>query len=144
MRSKLEASEALEKSFKTGAGASYDIDFISSFLPVKHGVDEKQGTVRDRLWRCADRGLLEKNDAAALDHAAEFLRTVEHVVRLVVGRARKWLPATEHARRVAERLTSRILQQEFPGGLEAELARTFGEVRSIYERVLSPTGSQAV
>jgi len=144
MRSKLEASEALEKSFKTGAGASYDIDFISSFLPVKHGVDEKQGTVRDRLWRCADRGLLEKNDAAALDHAAEFLRTVEHVVRLVVGRARKWLPATEHARRVTERLTSRILQQEFPGGLEAELARTFGEVRSIYERVLSPTGSQAV
>jgi glutamate-ammonia-ligase adenylyltransferase len=136
MRTKLESTEA-EKSFKTSPGATYDIDFLTSFLLVKHCVRDKQGSLRDRLWRCVASGLLEKADAAALDHAAELLRTVEHVVRLMVGRARKWLPATEHARQVTEKLTSQILRREFPQGLEAELGQTCSEVRRIYERVLS-------
>jgi glutamine synthetase adenylyltransferase len=88
------------------------------------------------LWRCAALGLLEKADAAALDHAAELLRTVEHVSRLVVGRAIKWLPATEYGRRVTEKLTGQVLQREFPDGLESELERTCSGVRKIYERVL--------
>ncbi len=81
-------------------------------------------------------GLLDKSDAAVLDHAAELLRTVEHVSRLVVGRAGKWLPATEHGRQVTEKLTGQILGREFPEGLESELMRTFGRVRAIYEQVL--------
>jgi hypothetical protein len=72
----------------------------------------------------------------ALDRAAELFRTVEQAVRLVVGKARKSLPATEHGRCAAERLTSRLLRREFAGGLEAELARTMAEVREIYERVV--------
>jgi [glutamine synthetase] adenylyltransferase / [glutamine synthetase]-adenylyl-L-tyrosine phosphorylase len=136
MRTKLEAAEAPAKTFKYSPGAIYDIDFITSFLLVKHGVWDKQGSLRDRLWRCVTVGVLDKSDAGVLDHAAEFLRTVEHVTRLVVGRAVKWLPATEHGRKITEKLTSQILEREFPGGLENELDRTFGKVRSIYERVL--------
>jgi len=136
MRIKLQTADGIEKSFKTSAGAIYDIDFLSSYLLVKHGVNHKGGTLRDRLWRCADAGVLEKSDAAVLDHAAELLRTVEHVVRIVVGRARKWLPATEHARQVTEKLVGQILVREFPGGLEAELSRTCGSVRAIYQHVL--------
>ena len=48
MRTKLE--NAAEKSFKTSPGATYDIDFLSSFLLVRHGVRNKQGSLRDRLW----------------------------------------------------------------------------------------------
>ncbi len=36
--------------------------------------------------------------------SARFLRTVEHVVRLVSGRARKWLPVAEHPRRCVQKL----------------------------------------
>jgi glutamate-ammonia-ligase adenylyltransferase len=136
MRIKLQTADGIEKSFKTSAGAIYDIDFLSSYLLVKHGVNHKGGTLRDRLWRCADAGVLEKSDAAVLDHAAELLRTVEHVVRIVVGRARKWLPATEHARQVTEKLVGQILGRELSGGLEAELARTCATVRGIYQHVL--------
>jgi glutamate-ammonia-ligase adenylyltransferase len=139
MRTKLELAEAPGRSFKSSPGAIYDIDFMTSFLLVKHGVADKQGSLRDRLWRCAGSGLLEKSDAAALDHAAELLRTVEHVARLVAGRAVKWLPATEHGRQVTEKLTGQILGREFPQGLESELGRTFGKVRAIYERVLLDT-----
>ena len=137
MRNKLETAEAGEKSFKSSAGAIYDIDFLTSFLLVNHSVSDKQGSLRDRLWRCAASGLLDKADAAALDHAAELLRTVEHVVRLVVGRARKWLPMTEHARQVTEELTAQILHREFPDGLESELRRSCAAVRAIYDRVLA-------
>jgi glutamine synthetase adenylyltransferase len=109
---------------------------MTSFLLVKHSVADKRGNLRDRLWRCAASGILDKSTASVLDHAAELLRTVEHVTRLVAGRSSKWLPATEHGRKVAERLTGQILECEFPEGLESELDRTLGNVRAIYERVL--------
>jgi glutamine synthetase adenylyltransferase len=80
---------------------------------------------------------LDKKDAAILDHAAELARTVEHVLRLVVGRNTRWLPAAEHPRQAIETLTAQILHREFPDGLEHELLRTFAEVRNIYERVVT-------
>jgi glutamine synthetase adenylyltransferase len=135
MRTKLETAEP-GKSFKSSPGGTYDIDFITSFMMVKNGVASKRGSLRDRLWRCVSAGRLDKSDAAALDHAAELLRTAEHVSRLVVGRAGKWLPATEHGRQVTEKLSGRILGREFVDGLEAELDATMGNVRIIYERVL--------
>jgi [glutamine synthetase] adenylyltransferase / [glutamine synthetase]-adenylyl-L-tyrosine phosphorylase len=134
MRGKLESGEP---SFKTAPGAIYDIDFISGYLLIKNGIPAKGGTLRDRLWRCASAGFLEKSDAAELDHAAELFRTVEHIVRLAIGRAHKWLPATEHAQHVTERLASQILRREFPDGLEAELVETSSRVRAVFERVLS-------
>jgi [glutamine synthetase] adenylyltransferase / [glutamine synthetase]-adenylyl-L-tyrosine phosphorylase len=136
MRTKLEVAEAPGKNFKSSPGGIYDIDFMTSFLLVKHSVADKRGNLRDRLWRCAASGILDKSTASVLDHAAELLRTVEHVTRLVAGRSSKWLPATEHGRKVAERLTGQILECEFPEGLESELDRTLGKVRAIYERVL--------
>jgi glutamate-ammonia-ligase adenylyltransferase len=141
MRIKLEVAEAPGKSFKASPGAIYDIDFITSFLLIKHRVADKQGSLRDRLWRCATAGLLDKSDAAVLDHAAELLRTVEHVTRLVVGRAGKWLPTTEHGREVTEKLTGQILRRQFPDGLENELSRSFGNVRTIYEQVFANAGT---
>jgi [glutamine synthetase] adenylyltransferase / [glutamine synthetase]-adenylyl-L-tyrosine phosphorylase len=136
MRSKLETAEAGEKNFKTSPGGTYDIDFLASYLLVKHGIPHKGGTLRERLWRVVAAGVLDKGDAAALDHAAEMLRTVEHVVRLVVGRAHKWLPATEHARQVSEQLAARILGRKFSEGLEVELLRTSSRVREIFLRVM--------
>jgi [glutamine synthetase] adenylyltransferase / [glutamine synthetase]-adenylyl-L-tyrosine phosphorylase len=136
MRTKLEVAESPAKSFKYSPGAIYDIDFITSFLLVKHDVGDKRGSLRDRLWRCVSCGVLDQSATGVLDHAAELLRTVEHVARLVVGRAVKWLPATEHGRKVTEKLTGQILECEFPQGLESELDGTCEKVRAIYRRVL--------
>jgi glutamate-ammonia-ligase adenylyltransferase len=136
MRTKLESAESSGKSFKYSPGAIYDIDFITSFLLIRHSVADKRGSLRDRLWRCVDCAVLDKSDAGVLDHAAELLRTVEHVARLVVGRAVKWLSAAEHGRKVTEKLTGQILGCDFPEGLESELDGTFEKVRAIYERVL--------
>ncbi len=139
MRAKL-ATSGVQDSLKTSPGAIYDIDFLCSFLLVRHAIADKRGGLRDRLWRCAAAGRLEKSHAATLDHAAELLRTVDHVVRLVVGRAGKGLPSTEHARGVAARLTAQILRREFPEGLEVELDRINRVVRDIYDGVLGVPG----
>ena len=136
MRQRLEDASAPDKSIRTSPGAIYDADFLSSFLLVKHGIRPKLGTLRDRLWRCSAAGVLDKKDAALLDHAAELCRTVEHVLRLVVGRNTRWLPSAEHARASAEKLASQILRRDFPDGLEQELLRAFAQVRSIYDRVV--------
>ncbi len=67
MRAKLEETDAPEKNFKTLPGAIYDIDFLCGFLLVKHPAMRTGGTLRDRLWRCADAGLLQNFEAAILD-----------------------------------------------------------------------------
>lgn len=136
MRKKLEDASAPEKSIRTSPGALYDADFISSFLLVRHGIRAKLGTLRDRLWRCATAGVLEKKDAAVLDHAGELCRSVEHALRLVIGRNVRWLPAAEHPRQAIEELTGKILRRGFVDGLERELSETFKSVREIYDRVI--------
>lgn len=136
MRAKLETTNGSERSFKTSPGGTYDIDFLTGYLVIKNEIRNKQGSLRDRVWKCAAAGLLENSDAARLDHAAELLRTVEHVVRLSVGRTQKWLPAMEHARQTIENLTSQIINRRFREGLEAELLHTFADVRDVYNRVL--------
>lgn len=136
MRHRLELASAPERSIRSAPGALYDSDFLSGFLLVSNGLRPKAGTLRDRLWRCASAGVLEKHDAATLDHAAELCRTVEHVMRVVAGRKTRWLPSAEHPREAAEKLTSQILRREFSDGLEQELIRTFTTVREIYERVV--------
>jgi [glutamine synthetase] adenylyltransferase / [glutamine synthetase]-adenylyl-L-tyrosine phosphorylase len=136
MRKKLEDASAPAKSIRTSPGALYDADFISSFLLIKHNMRAKLGTLRDRLWRCAASGALDKKDAAVLDHAGELCRTVEHALRLVIGRNTRWLPAAEHPRQSIEKVTAQILKREFPNGLEHELLATFATVRAIYDRVI--------
>ncbi|MGH9516123.1 MAG: hypothetical protein ACRD3P_10660 [Terriglobales bacterium] len=136
MRAKLQDATAPAKSIRTSAGGLYDIDFLSSFLLVKNDVRPKSGSLRDRLWRSSSKGVLDKRDAALLDHAAELFRTTEHVLRLTTGRNGRWLPSAEHARQSVENLTAQILRREFTQGLEEELLRTFAEVRSIYDRVV--------
>jgi len=135
MRAKLEKSDN-SANFKVAAGGFYDIDFIASYLLVRHGLGEMRGNIRERLYGLAERGLLSDADCATLDASAELLRTLEHVVRLVLGRARKSLPVVEHAREVTERLTAKILGRQFAGSLEQELAHSALQVRAVYERVV--------
>ena len=134
MRTKLENDG--EQNFKTSPGGTYDIDFLVSYLLVANRVGKKNGTLRDRLWRCVEAGHLAKEEAGILDHAAEFLRTTEHAVRLVTGRARRWLTARERALERTQDLAAAVLRRRFPHGLEAELCETMAQVRTSYTRVV--------
>ena len=95
MRVRLEKSDT-NPNLKTGIGGAYDIDYLAGRLQAKHGL-WSQGNLSQRVRLIAARRLLAEDDAAELARNAEFLRALEHSIRLVTGRAGKWLPAQEHA-----------------------------------------------
>lgn len=136
MRARLEKSEEAKDNFKIAPGGLYDIDFIASELLVRHGVENTTGNLRQRLCGLQKRGLLPKVCCESLDSAGEFLRALEHVIRLVVGRARKTLPVAGQARQATETLLSRMLRREFQNGLQEELSILMAEVRKIYLTLL--------
>jgi len=135
MRAKLEKSEPGPMNLKTGPGGIFDIDFLACYLAVRSG-SPLRANIRQRLNALREQGALGAAECGLLEDAAEFLRSLEHVIRLVTGRARKTLPVGEHARRATEELAARVLRREFPGGLEAELARTLEATRDLYSRIL--------
>jgi glutamate-ammonia-ligase adenylyltransferase len=138
MRTRLaEAESARGKNFKRGPGGFYDIDFLAGYLQIKHGMAHACANIRDRLYALASHRLIGDADCATLDYAAEFLRTVDHVIRLVKGRARPAPPGSEHGMEVVEKLVGRILQKDFPAGIEHELDRVTTEVRATFNRLMA-------
>ena len=138
MRTKLaEAESAKGKNFKRGPGGFYDIDFLAGYLQIKHGMAHACVNIRDRLYALASYNLLGDADCATLDYAAEFLRTVDHVIRLVKGRARPAPPGSEHGTEVVEKLVGRILKTDFPQGIEHELDRVTAGVRATFTRLMA-------
>jgi len=137
MRTRLaEAESAGGRNFKRGPGGFYDIDFLTGYLQIRHGLTHASANIRDRLYALAGRGLLGDADCATLDYAAEFLRSLDHVIRLVKGRARTAPPEGEHDSEVVERLVGRILQSDFSGVIEQELSRVRTEVRSAFNKLM--------
>ena len=138
MRRKLEGSGGAD--FKTAPGGLYDVEFITAYLlirqPIPHIARSGRGTLRDRIWRCVDAGLLGREDAAKLDHAAELLKSADHAVRLVTGRSQPWLPASEHARQMTAALTGKIIGLDRRKSLQGDLDAARDHVRSIYNRIL--------
>jgi glutamate-ammonia-ligase adenylyltransferase len=125
-----------ENNWKSSPGGVYDIDFLTGFLLLKASLPKRDGSLRDRLWRLAAAGLLTNAEAGDLDHAAELLRTAEHVSSLVAGRAQKWLPTAKPALAATERWSSGILRRTFPEGLATSIKEAMRLVREIYERKL--------
>ena len=94
VRLRLERSETTAN-FKTGPGGSYDLDYLAGSLQARHQL-WLAGNLRERLNLLHEHGLLDAAEHDQLAQGALFLRTLEHLVRLVTGRARKWLPVAEH------------------------------------------------
>ncbi|HWR35113.1 MAG TPA: hypothetical protein VN622_04485 [Clostridia bacterium] len=143
MRDRLETSDGSPLNFKVSGGGMYDIEFIAAYLSVLASAQERQeptpgiaGNMRTRLRHLRASQALAGDDAAALQSAADFLRALEHAVRLVDGRARKSLPVGEAALENVERLTSAILGRSFEAGVGAELRRIMREVRQRYNHIL--------
>src|SRR5206468_4059542 len=70
------------------------------------------GNLVERLALLREKSVLEAGEYQALEESARLLRTIEHVVRLVTGRTRKWLPVADHPRRAAQKLLWTLLAAE--------------------------------
>ena len=127
MRSRLEASDAAPN-LKTGLGGTYDIDFLAGRLQAEHQI-WGGGNLVERIRRLHRYHLLEDDEYQTLVHSAEFLRTLEHFVRLVTGRPGKWLPPGEHAHECVAKLMAGFDESR---ALRDVLGEVLQRTRAIY------------
>ena len=132
VRLRLERSETAVN-FKTGPGGIYDLDYLVGSLQARHQL-WLAGNLRQRLNLLHQHGLLDAGECDQLTQSALFLRTVEHLVRLVTGRARKWLPVAEHPHRGLQKLLWRVLRADDSFDPEMRLSEMLRQTRSIYRQ----------
>ena len=132
VRIRLERSDTAAN-FKTGPGGSYDLDYLAGSLQARHQL-WLAGNLRERLHLLHEHGLLDAYDWDQLTHSALFLRTLEHLVRLVTGRARKWLPVAEHPHRALQRLLWRVLRADDSFDPTMRLSEILRQTRAIYRQ----------
>jgi glutamate-ammonia-ligase adenylyltransferase len=135
LRQRLERSDTAPN-LKTGPGGVYDIDYLAGVLQVKHRI-WMTGNLLERLRALQAAGLLQQDEFDMLAASAHLLRTLEHVVRLVSGRARKWLPVAEHPRRATQKLLWRMLAASDSFDPEMRLMELMRQTREIYSRKMS-------
>jgi glutamate-ammonia-ligase adenylyltransferase len=136
MRSRLETSVGQERDFKKGWGGFYDIDFIASSLTVERAAAVPATDIIARLAALNQAGALPASEASALRHAAEFLRTLEHCLRMVYGSARNTLPGFEPDLEAVGKLMRASLGRELAEPLPQTLEKTTIAVRAIFDRIL--------
>ncbi len=132
IRTKLEHSES-GANLKTGPGGTYDLDYLTGMLQARHQL-WGAGSLGDRLQLLREHGLLGADEFDTLSESARFLRSFEHLVRLVTGRARKWMPAAAHPRRSVQKLLWRVLGAEDSFDVEMELAKVMRQTRDLWFR----------
>jgi len=130
MRRRLEESDS-HPNFKTGAGGAYDIDYLTGRFQARHGLWSNDD-LSERVRLVAASGLIAEEDASELARNAEFLRGLEHYIRVVTGRAGKWLPVQEHAAECVAKLMSRLPQYRLAGSLAETATEVVRRTREIY------------
>ena len=132
VRIRLERSDTAAN-FKTGPGGSYDLDYLAGSLQAFHQL-WLAGNLRERLDLLHEHGLLDPAEYDQLTQSALFLRTLEHLVRLVTGRARKWLPVAEHPHRALQKLLWRVLRTADSFDPTMRLSEILRQTRAIYRQ----------
>jgi glutamate-ammonia-ligase adenylyltransferase len=116
MRKRLADSGGLDN-FKTGPGGLYDLDFLLGLLEARAALPSAGKQLYMRLEALAERELISESQGKDLFRAAELFRRIEHVVRVVEGRSRKWLPEGDALRESVESIigysdVARVLRAE--------------------------------
>jgi glutamate-ammonia-ligase adenylyltransferase len=130
MRARLEMSDSAPNS-KTCSGGEYDIDFLAGRLQARNRI-WNTGNLSERIATLSERGLLGEQECRELATNAEFLRTLEHFVRLVTGGPGKWLPAGDHAQLSVAKLMARSPGHVAGRSLEEGLTTVLRRTREIY------------
>ena len=139
--------------FKTSAGGFFDIDYIVAHVKLSRGLfasdlrsapmkgigagPELQGRPANCLAQIAfleSRGALNGEQANVLRDAAIFYRSLDHAIRLVLGRPSAELPEPAQTPRVSALLEK--WNVPVPGTLVQMVASTRESVRGIYNAII--------
>jgi glutamate-ammonia-ligase adenylyltransferase len=138
MRRRLEREVAVPISnTKTAPGGYYDVDFAVSYSRLRNQVATLPGAnMVEQIAALRAAGCVSEEDAGALTVGAGFLRSVDHIIRLVTGKPPDGLPEhVGHAEAVegVARRWKLISEQQT---LARELRETQQQVRYVYRRLV--------
>ena len=129
-----------ELELKRGPGGIRDIEFAAQLLQLVHGPADpalRRASTLDAIRALAAGGYVDADDAAALDSAYRFLRTVEHRLQLYEGLPSYTLPSSPD--RLAHLARVMGYRPEASRGvaeqLLADLRRHRATARTIHERL---------
>ncbi|MEU1402462.1 bifunctional [glutamine synthetase] adenylyltransferase/[glutamine synthetase]-adenylyl-L-tyrosine phosphorylase [Streptomyces sp. NPDC005728] len=129
------ASE-IERELKLGPGGLRDVEFAVQLLQLVHGRTDpslRSGTTLDALQALAAGGYVGREDAARLDEAYRFLRSMEHRIQLYRLRRTHLVPEAEtDLRRLGRSLG---LRADPVAELLREWKRHTGVVRRLHEKL---------
>jgi glutamate-ammonia-ligase adenylyltransferase len=119
---------------KYGPGGMLDVYFATRYLQLRSDVPDEgeDRSTRATIERLEALASINASDAAALSDGYALLRSVDHHLRLIVGRSTR-LPAADHpaARDIANKLGFVSAAQ-----LNETLVERMKEIRAAYERIL--------
>ncbi|MFF8400239.1 bifunctional [glutamine synthetase] adenylyltransferase/[glutamine synthetase]-adenylyl-L-tyrosine phosphorylase [Streptomyces sp. NPDC014846] len=126
----------IERELKLGPGGLRDVEFAVQLLQLVHGRTDpslRSGTTLDALQALAAGGYVGREDAARLDEAYRFLRSMEHRIQLYRLRRTHLVPeAEEDVRRLGR---SMGLRADPVADLNREWKRHTGVVRRLHEKL---------
>jgi glutamate-ammonia-ligase adenylyltransferase len=120
---------------KYGAGGMLDVYFATRYLQLRDDVPDEgdDRSTQSTLERLEAEGSLSLADTAVLSDGYALLRSVDHQLRLIVGRSAR-LPALDHP---ASRDLAFKLGFRSPGELNEALAVRMKAIRETYNRITS-------
>ncbi|MFG2607827.1 bifunctional [glutamine synthetase] adenylyltransferase/[glutamine synthetase]-adenylyl-L-tyrosine phosphorylase [Streptomyces sp. NPDC048514] len=126
----------IERELKLGPGGLRDVEFAVQLLQLVHGRTDpglRSGTTLDALQALAAGGYVGREDAARLDVAYRFLRSMEHRIQLYRLRRTHLVPEAEaDLRRLGRSLG---LRADPVAELNREWKRHTGVVRRLHEKL---------
>ncbi|GAA2333409.1 bifunctional [glutamine synthetase] adenylyltransferase/[glutamine synthetase]-adenylyl-L-tyrosine phosphorylase [Streptomyces cuspidosporus] len=126
----------IDRELKLGPGGLRDVEFAVQLLQLVHGRSDetlRSGTTLDALAALAAGGYVGRSDAAALDAAYRFLRSMEHRIQLYRLRRTHLVPEDEaDLRRLGRSLG---LRTEPVAELGTAWRRHAREVRRLHEKL---------
>ncbi|MEU5508712.1 bifunctional [glutamine synthetase] adenylyltransferase/[glutamine synthetase]-adenylyl-L-tyrosine phosphorylase [Streptomyces fungicidicus] len=126
----------IDRQLKLGPGGLRDVEFAVQLLQLVHGRADgslRSGTTLDALKALATGGYVGRTDAAQLDDAYRFLRTMEHRIQLYRLRRTHLVPEDEAGLRRLGR--SLGLRTDPVATLNREWRRHASVVRRLHEKL---------
>ncbi|MFJ6630142.1 bifunctional [glutamine synthetase] adenylyltransferase/[glutamine synthetase]-adenylyl-L-tyrosine phosphorylase [Streptomyces sp. NPDC091376] len=126
----------VDRELKLGPGGLRDVEFAVQLLQLVHGRSDttlRSGTTLDALKALAAGGYVGRTDAAQLDEAYRFLRSMEHRIQLYRLRRTHLVPESEEdLRRLGRSLG---LRTDPVAELDKEWRRHGSVVRRLHEKL---------
>jgi glutamate-ammonia-ligase adenylyltransferase len=119
---------------KHGVGGMLDVYFAVRYLQLRDDVpdDGEDRTTRRMLWRLREAGSIDEVSFQQMHNGYQVLRSVDHQVRLTIGRS-GMVPAAD-AQAFAD--IARRLSYATANDLHDDLRRRMNEIREAYDRIV--------